>query len=114
MTEACEKRTERTRQLNDRFREDPKDGKIVVTEGVAVIAYNIGLGEILEAVKTFDRFDEANDPHSEHDFGAIEFDGAKVFWKIDYYDRAIQAGSADPSDAKQTTRVMTIMTAEEY
>jgi hypothetical protein len=28
---------------------------------------------------------EDNDPHGEHDFGAFEHEGQRIFWKIDYY-----------------------------
>ena len=49
-----------------------------------------------------------------HDFGSFELCGRKFFWKIEYYDRAMEHGSEDPSDPEQTTRVMTVMLAEEY
>ena len=44
----------------------------------------------------------------------IDFEGRKVFWKIDYYDPSMYFGSSDPADESLTRRVMTIMLAEEY
>ncbi len=49
-----------------------------------------------------------------HDFGAVEIDGEKLFWKIDYYNRDMTAGSEDPANEKETRRVLTIMLAIEY
>ena len=59
-------------------------------------------------------FTEDNDPHGEHDFGSFELAGRKFFWKIDYYDANMEFGSEDPADPAKTTRVLTIMLAEEY
>jgi hypothetical protein len=69
---------------------------------------------IREAVEKFDGFNGGNDPHLERDFGAFDHNGVKVFWKIDYFNRTLDAGSEDPSDPKVTQRVLTIMTAAEY
>jgi hypothetical protein len=69
---------------------------------------------LLAAVRAFDQFDEGNDPHQEHDFGAIELEGQRYFWKIDYYDRKCRAHSPDASDPDVTTRVLTVMLASEY
>ena len=45
-------------------------------------------------VARFDRFDGDNDPHREHDFGLLELVGRRFFWKIDYYDKAMEIGRA--------------------
>ncbi len=55
-----------------------------------------------------------NDPYGEHDFGAIDHNGQKIYWKIDYYDPDLKYGSKDPSGPVQTARVLTIMLANEY
>jgi hypothetical protein len=63
---------------------------------------------------TFTDFTEDNDPRREHDFGSFDVDGHKFFWKIDYYDRDLKYGSEDPADPTKTTRVLTLMLAEDY
>ena len=70
--------------------------------------------EVLGNVASFDAFNADNDPYDEHDFGAITVQGEKVFWKIDYYDLAMEAHSPDPADPAVTKRVLTIMLASEY
>ena len=59
-------------------------------------------------------FDSDNDPYGEHDFGAVEVKGRRVFFKIDFYDLDLCFASPDPADQKITRRAMTIMLAEEY
>ena len=44
----------------------------------------------------------------------FEADGQLIFFKIDYFDKALNAHSPDPSDPAVTERVITIMLAEEY
>ena len=68
----------------------------------------------LVEVARFDRFTSDNDPYGEHDFGSFELVGRKFFWKLDYYDPTMAFGSEDPSDPKKTTRVLTLMLAEDY
>lgn len=47
------------------------------------------------------------------DFGSFEYAGKCIMWKIDYYDQE-WSGSPDPADPAVTTRVLTVMLAEEY
>ena len=69
---------------------------------------------LVQTIATFDDFCTANDPHGEHDFGAFEFDGVEVFFKIDYFDKYLNSHSPDPADPALTERVITLMLAEEY
>lgn len=69
---------------------------------------------IIARVQAFSDFSEDNDPYREHDFGAFDYDGHNILWKIDYYDRAMEYGSPDPADPKKTSRVLTILLSEEW
>ena len=100
------------RELNDQLRQSLRGGVLVMTAGVIALGQAHQL-QILEALAQFDVFDESNDPYGEHDFGALAVDGERLFWKIDYFDRSLAAGSPDPADPSVTTRVLTIMLAEE-
>jgi hypothetical protein len=106
-------RAERIRALNDAFRQSLEGGRALITRGVLAKGEAF-TGQAIAAVKAFDAFTSDNDPYGEHDFGAVEIDGTRVFWKIDAYDLAEQAGSPDPADPNVTVRVLTIMLAEEY
>jgi hypothetical protein len=101
------------RALNDRFRQSLRGGMLVMTAGVIALGQEREL-KILEAVAGFDSFDEDNDPYGEHDFGALEVEGERLFFKIDYFDQSLSAHSPDPADETATKRVLTIMLAEEY
>ena len=50
---------------------------------------------------------------AERDRGNFEFEGTTVYFKIDYYDTALEYGSEDPADASITRRVLTIMVRED-
>ena len=107
-------RAKRIAALNDTFRKGlPAGGRVYITRGVNEKGPAF-VSKALAMVIAFNDFNADNDPHSEHDFGAFELDGENLFWKIDYYDLQGEFGSEDPSDPKQTLRVMTIMLAEEY
>lgn len=101
-------------ELNDVFRRTFLTGRVVITDGVAGLPEEVR-EEIITKVRGFDDFCEDNDPYGEHDFGAFDQPGAgKVFWKIDYYDKSLRFGSEDPADPSKTTRVLTILLAEEW
>ena len=101
------------RHLNDQLRQSLAGGVLVMTAGVIALGPARQL-TILHAVAKFDSFHKDDDPYGEHDFGALEVEGECLFWKIDYYDRNLSAHSPDPADPSVTTRVLTIMLADEY
>ena len=116
--------TERTRDAatiaaqNDLFRsslgETPDlPGQIVLTQGVAALP-PIEHIQVIRCVARFDTFNEDNDPHAEHDFGVFEVRGNRYFWKIDLYANDLQHGPEDPTNPKETYRILTVMTASEY
>jgi hypothetical protein len=106
--------TKKIAELNDLCRKAMGvAGKVFQTAGICALPL-ADQSAIREKVETFNDFTPDNDPHREHDFGAFEHNGQKIFWKIDYYARDMQHGSEDPSDPKQTVRVLTIMLASEY
>ena len=89
-------------------------GQAVMTRGVEDLGRRFA-NAVGEAIIDFDDFTEDNDPYGEHDFGVVEVEGQRVFWKIDYYaDDTCTSGSEDPADCTRTYRVMTVMLAEEY
>lgn len=104
-------------QLNDTLRTTflAQTGRLVFSEGFRALEDEVR-EKVITKVREFKDFNEDNDPHGEHDFGAIEAteDHPKVFWKIDYYDKELKYASEDPANAGLTTRVLTIMLAEEY
>lgn len=108
-----EPNSDKIRELNDAFRKTFIGGNVMLTPGVTNMPLDQQLSLLLK-VKCFDTFNEDNDPHQEHDFGSIDEAGIKCYWKIDYYDLTLEFGSPDPSDPTVTTRVLTIMLAEEY
>ena len=106
-------KTARIRALNDELRKNFAQGMAVMTPGIAALGVE-AVARIVKTIAVFDDFCHASDPHEEHDFGAFDADGHRVFFKIDYYDKALTYHSPDPSDPSVTERVITIMLAEEY
>ena len=106
-------KTDRICMLNDELRKHLIGGGAVMTPGIASLGPE-AVKRLVQTLSTYSDFCAANDPYSEHDFGAFDFDGHRVFFKIDYYDKSLTSHSPDPSDPSVTERVITIMLAEEY
>lgn len=87
--------TEKIRQRNDLARSTFFGITIMLTEGVRCLP-TADHEAVITKVREFDAFTPDNDPHGEHDFGALEH------------------GSEDPADPAKTKRVLTIMRADEY
>jgi hypothetical protein len=107
------KTVERIRMLNDLLRATFQGGKVLLTAGVADLD-NETRAKVLTAVRTFNAFTRHNDPHGEHDCAFFMVEGERYAFKLEYYDTSLEFGSEDPSNPEVTTRVLTIMRAEDY
>lgn len=115
---------EQIREKNDLFRQTMLAalGRVTLTQGVSQHSKR---EEVITLIRNFNDFNKGNDPHGEHDFGAVEIESRegdyckvrakffeKFFFKIDYYDQKLECG-ADPY-SEPVKRVLTIMSAGEY
>ncbi len=107
--------TEKIAHLNDKARKGllPGSTKVLLTPLVTALPDPTVLC-LRNAVAHFDAFTEDNDPYGERDFGSVELEGERYFWKIDYYDRSLRFGAEDPSNTSETVRVLTLMHVSEY
>ena len=107
-------RTRRIARLNDAMRHGERgQATVVVTSGVQSCGEAF-VRKAAAAVVAFDDFTADNDLHGEHDFGAIDIEGRKLFWKIDPFDLKLERHSPDAANPVLTHRVLTIMLASEY
>src|ERR1700678_2326458 len=113
MTNTTETKADRIRQLNNAFRRTLVGGAVMITQGVEAMPLD-QRRSLLQKIRSFDAFSEDNDPHHEHDFGAVDEVGVRCFWKIHYYDKKTEFAPPAPADPALTTRVLTIMLADEY
>jgi hypothetical protein len=112
--------TARSRELNDALRScrEPiaaliANGSIMLTQALAMRGEPF-VSRALAAVAGFDEFSEDNDPWQEHDMAFLDVDGARIFFKVDYYDPEMRHLSADASNPEITRRVLTIGLASDY
>lgn len=110
---STEQDRERIVQLNDSFRRTFVGGSLCITSGLQLRGPTF-VRAALKAVRDLDEFSSDDDPHGEHDFGALTVYEQQVFWKIDYFDPSMTQGSEDPADVERTRRVLTVMLADEY
>jgi Protein of unknown function (DUF3768) len=103
----------RVAELNDQLRKTLAGGRVMMTAGVQAIGPGF-VAKVIAAAQQFTDFNPDNDPYGEHDFGAFEVDGHRLFFKIDAYAPDMQHGSEDPTDPAKTVRVLTLMLADEY
>jgi len=107
-------KTDQIRVLNDALRTGASnDGLVVITSSIQSFGPDFII-TARQAVAAFADFNPDNDPHGEHDFGSLEVQGEKLFFKVDYYDLTMKTHSTDAADPAVTKRVMTIMLASEY
>jgi Protein of unknown function (DUF3768) len=85
----------RIRELNDALLTTFTGGRVLMTAGVAALPEAL-TAEVLQRVRSFDKFDRDNDPHGEHDFGTFDIEDETFFWKIDH-NRDLDGGSAIPA-----------------
>lgn len=111
--DALVSKADRIRQLNDAARRTFTGARIMTTSAFAELPTLTKAGALM-AVRDFNKFDEGNDPHHEHDMAFFELGDEKYFFKFDYYAPDMEHGSEDPADPQKTTRVLTIGLASDY
>jgi len=121
-------KSKHTRRLNDLARTQPDivNATWVMTRGVMLLlardeAADKAVGLAVErvaalraALARFSDWDAGNDPYGEHDFGAFDLFGERLFFKIDYYHPDHDTHAPVPSSIELCRRVLTIMRADEY
>ena len=98
----------------EKLRDEGCNLRVMVTQGFKAFVEENNETEIIMAIALFNDFNESNDPYGEHDFVSLEYQGQKLFAKIDYYDQILEHGSPDPANLALTCRMLTLMLAEEY
>lgn len=113
MDTADETRVGRIRHLNDLLRCKGMGGQVMITAGLDALG-EVVVARILREIAAFTEFSGDNDPHGERDCAALTVEGTRIIWKIDYFDRDLTYHSPNPADPSVTSRIMTVMLADEY
>jgi hypothetical protein len=91
--------------LNDQLRTTFKGGRVQMTPSVYELDDRLR-GRALSVLAHYNSFH----PDSEHDCGTFIFAGFSFEWRIEYRGKDGVGISPDPSDPKQTIRVLTLYT----
>ena len=99
--------------LNDKFRKSFIGGEVLLSAGIAAMSSE-DKANIVSMVQNFNDFTPSNDVYGEHDFLSIDYNGNKIFAKIDDYDLNYEFMSEKPANPDITNRVLTILLSCEY
>ncbi len=89
-------------------------GRLVCTAAVAAMGQSFVVATCI-AVAGQSSFSEEDDPDGYHDFGAVEVEGRRVWWKIDLFsDEELRWGAERLDDPSRTVRVLTILFPEDW
>jgi hypothetical protein len=123
-------KTDQIRRLNDltRVRPESVNATWIITRGLAqhLVADDNArdpapaqfapdrVAALRAALASFSDWVPGNDPYQEHDFGAFDLFGERLFFEIDYYHPDHDCHAPDPASIETCRRVLTVMLAEEY
>ena len=98
---------QKNRTLNDHFRKTAKGGIVSISWGI----HMLGRAEVDTIMKKLGGVegDSSCDAGSEHDNGEIAVNSRRIYWEINYYNKAFDDMSLDSTNPDQTTRFMTLL-----
>jgi Protein of unknown function (DUF3768) len=99
-------------RLNDEFRSTFDGGKVLTTASVNKLPAELRSAALV-AVQAFTVFTKDDDPYDEHDWASFILNAQRFFWTIDCYDETCTYRSKNSCDEFVTTRVLTLMLAQE-
>jgi hypothetical protein len=93
----------------------PGQHRILTTQGIQELGPS-AVQEVLHQILAFrdEDFRVRFEPYGDRDFIVIQFQGKKIWAKIDHYDLTMKGLSPDPTDDAVTVRAMTLMRPDEY
>jgi Protein of unknown function (DUF3768) len=94
--------------LNDGLRTTFKGGRVQMTPSVYQLDERLR-GRALSVLAHYNRFAPDND----HDWGTFIFAGFAFEWRIEYRGKDGSGRSLDPTDPKETCRVLTLDTVDD-